>query len=111
MDHILFWNGIALEANRRDFSNVPGTEKPAPEQGGPTLSSRALAIVHLAMYDAHAGAVNNPVALPRYLNLPASPTAGSISALTAVAVAAHACLVALYPRQTAHFDAALAAAG
>lgn len=65
MDHILYWNAVALEANRRDFSNVPGTDKPTSEQGGPNLSSRALAIVHLAMYDAHAGVVNVP-ALPRY---------------------------------------------
>lgn len=39
MDHILYWNAVALEANRRDFSNLPGTDSPSPEQGGPTLSS------------------------------------------------------------------------
>ncbi len=55
MDPILYWNSVAREVNRRDFSNVAGTDKPSPEQGGPTLSSRAVAIVHLAMYDAHAG--------------------------------------------------------
>ena len=49
MDRILYWNDVALEANRRDFSNVAGTAQPMPEQGGPTLSSRALAIVHLAI--------------------------------------------------------------
>ena len=110
MDHILYWNGIALEANRRDFSNVPGTDKPSPEQGGPTLSSRALAIVHLAMYDAHAGVVNKPATLPRYLAAPPSPASGA-SAAAAVAAAAHACLAALYPRQKPHFDAALEEAG
>ena len=109
MDSILYWNGVALEANRRDFSNVPGTEKPAPEQGGPTLSSRALAIVHLAMYDAHAGVVNI-AALPRYLATPPNPAAGA-SAAAAVAAAAHDCLSALFPRQQSHFDAALQAAG
>jgi Vanadium chloroperoxidase N-terminal domain len=109
VDHILYWNGVALEANRRDFSNEPGTEKPKPEQGGPTLSSRALAIVHLAMYDAHAGVVNN-VALPRYLVGPPNPPPGS-SASAAVATAAHTCLTVLYPRQRPHFDAALEAAG
>jgi vanadium chloroperoxidase len=106
MDHILYWNSVALEANRRDFSNVPGTNKPSPEQGGPTLSSRALAIVHLAMYDAHAGAVNNPITLPRYLSPPISPAVGTASPAAAVAAAAHACLTKLYPRQKAHFDAA-----
>lgn len=109
MDHILYWNGIALEANRRDFSNEPGKEKPNPEQGGPTLSSRALAIVHLAMYDAHAGVANN-AAFPRYLCAPTSPAAGA-SASAAVAAAAHACLSVLYPRQKPHFDAALIGAG
>jgi hypothetical protein len=109
MDHILYWNNVALEANRRDFSNEPGKDKPSPEQGGPTLSSRALAIIHLAMYDAHAGVVNT-TALPRYLTAPPSPAAGS-SAAAAVATAAHTCLSALYPRQKAYFDAALQAAG
>ncbi|TKB94426.1 MAG: phosphatase PAP2 family protein [Nitrospira sp.] len=109
MDHILYWNGVALEANRRDFSNVPGTDKPSPEQGGPTLSSRAMAIVHLAMYDAHAGVVGG-ASLPRYLSLPPGPGAGA-SAAAAVAAAAHACLSALYPRQKPHFDLAHQAAG
>lgn len=109
MDHILYWNNIALEANKRDFSNLPATAKANPEQGGPTLSSRALAIVHLAMYDAHAGAING-AALPRYLATPKSPENGTANAAAAVAAAAHACLSALYPRQRAHFDAALAAA-
>jgi vanadium chloroperoxidase len=109
MDHILYWNEVALEANRRDFSNVPGTDRPRPEQPGPTLSSRALAIVHLAMYDAHAGATNSP-AIPRYLPAPPNPPAGT-SAAAAVAAAAHACLTALFPRQRAFFDERLAAAG
>ncbi len=111
MDHILYWNGVALEANRRDFSNVPGTNKPNPEQGGPTRSSRALAIVHLAMYDAHAGVVNNAALLPRYLNPAPALVAGATDASAAVAAAAHACLSALFPRQKPHFDAAHAAAG
>jgi vanadium chloroperoxidase len=109
MDHILYWNAVALEANRRDFSNVPGTDKPSPEQGGPTLSSRAQAIVHLAMYDAHAGVVGG-ADLPRYLPLPPGPGAGA-SAAAAVAAAAHACLCALYPRQKPFFDERLTSAG
>jgi Vanadium chloroperoxidase N-terminal domain len=97
MDHILAWNGIALEALRRDFTVVPGIERVSPEQGGPTLTSRALAIVHLAMYDAHAGVVDQPD-LPRYLASVPSPAAGA-SASAAVAAAAYTCLLALYPRQ------------
>ena len=43
MDPILYWNEVALEANRVSHTNGKN------EQTGPTLSSRALAIVHLAM--------------------------------------------------------------
>lgn len=70
-DPILYWNHVALEANRADFTR----EK--PEQGGPTLSSRALAIVHLAMYDAYAGVINDPANLPHYLSGLPSPPAGA----------------------------------
>ena len=45
-DSILFWNAVALEADR-----IAHTDPDKREQNGPTLSSRALAIVHLAMYD------------------------------------------------------------
>lgn len=58
MDAILYWNDVALEANRISHTNGKG------EQTGPTLSSRALAIVHLAMYDALAGGVRQSVARP-----------------------------------------------
>lgn len=109
MDHILYWNEVALEANRQDFTIVPpGEARPKPEQGGPTLSSRALAIVHLAMYDAHAGVVGG-AGLPRYLSVPASPPPGTADAAAAVSTAAHACLVALFPRQKPFFDIKLSA--
>jgi len=48
-DSILFWNAVALEANR-----VSHSDPDKRQQNGPTLSSRAIAIVHLAMYDAFA---------------------------------------------------------
>jgi Vanadium chloroperoxidase N-terminal domain len=113
MDPILYWNAVALEANKTDFSR-PMAGKPgefeAPEQGGPTLSSRALAIVHLAMYDAYAGVANDPANLPPYLpGLPA-PGAGA-SAEAAVAYAAHETLAQLFPSQKTTFDQALAGAG
>lgn len=110
MDPILQWNAVALEANRRDFSNVTGSSEPSPEQGGPTLSSRALAIVHLAMYDAHVAAAQ-PSGLPRYLTAPATPPAGSVDAAAAVAGAAHHALSELYPRQRGYFDSELADTG
>jgi hypothetical protein len=61
MDPILYWNEVSLEANRVSHTN--GKD----EQTGPTLSSRALVIVHLAMYDAFAGVSGNPPGLPPYL--------------------------------------------
>ncbi len=101
MDPILYWNAAALEANRVSHTNGAG------EQTGPASSSRALAIVHLAMYDAFAGASGNPANLPAYLpNLPAPQPNASEDA--AVAYAAHETLSALFPSQKADFDAALA---
>ncbi len=46
-DPILFWNDVTNEMNRVDHS-PPGSGT----QGGPTRSSRATAIAHLAMHDA-----------------------------------------------------------
>ena len=50
-DPILFWNEVAMEANRLDHTGAMEAEN----QRGPTLSSRALAIIHLAMHDAYFG--------------------------------------------------------
>jgi hypothetical protein len=94
---ILYWNDVALEANR--VSHTDGSK----EQNGPTLSSRAMAIVHLAMYDAYAGARGNPGTLPAYL--PAlAPPGGTVSVEAAVAAAAHGTLSKLFPSQKAFFD-------
>ena len=99
-DVILNWNAIAIEANR--ISHTDGSK----EQNGPTLSSRALAIVHLAMYDAYAGVANTPATLPLYLSgLPVAP-AGS-TRQSAAAGAAFETLAALFPTQRDSFDQAL----
>ena len=98
-DPILLWNKIALEANRVSHTNGTG------EQTGPTLSARALAIVHLAMYDAYAGILDQPANLPRYINTPPSPGGASPAAFSAaVAAAAYTTLVALFPSQKPFFD-------
>lgn len=97
MDAILYWNEVALEANRVSHTNGKN------EQTGPTLSSRALAIVHLAMYDALAGVMGNSAGLPPYLTGLTVPAAGS-SVDAAVAAAAHATLSKLFPSQKAFFD-------
>ncbi len=105
MNTILFWNDVALEANRVSHTISPG------EQTGPTLSSRALAIVHLAMYDAfvrvaYAGGGTPPDRQP-YLPGPMIVPPGATTQ-TAVAGAAHTTLVALFPSQQAYFDHKLA---
>lgn len=104
MDPILYWNDVALEANKESHTNG------AKEQTGPPLSARALAIVHLAMYDAFAGTAGDPVNLPAYLpGLP--PAQPEASADAAVAAAAHATLSALFPTQQDTFDSEFAQAG
>lgn len=105
MDQILYWNDVALEANR-----VSHTEQKDPGTLGPPLSARALGIVHLAMYDAYAGVTNNPSTLPPYLPSLGSAGAGA-SPDAAVAAAAHATLSKLFPSQRAFFDLKLAQAG
>lgn len=103
MDPILYWNEVALEANRISHTNGKN------EQTGPTLSSRALAIVHLAMYDAYVG-VDTASGLTPYLPSVPGPAPGA-SADAAVAAAAQFTLAALFPSQKAFFERKHAEAG
>lgn len=102
MDPILYWNEVALEANRVSHSNGLG------ENVGPVLSARALGIVHIAMYDAFVGTAT-PGGMKPFEPLPAAAPGASPAA--AVAAAAHATLGALFPGQRAFFDARLRDAG
>jgi len=102
-DVILVWNLVALDANRDSETNGKG------EQTGPTLASRALAIVHLAMYDAFAGIYSKPLELPPYLLMPQLTPKPGASLDTAVASAAHRTLSSLFPSQRPIFDAEFAA--
>ncbi|MDQ3180443.1 MAG: hypothetical protein M3Q33_07980, partial [Acidobacteriota bacterium] len=102
-DSILFWNAVALEANR-----VSHSDPAKAEQTGPPLSARALAIVHLAMYDAYAGVENNAAAFPIYL-LPAPGLPPGASHRDAVAGAAYRTLKELFKTQIDFFDAQLEA--
>jgi vanadium chloroperoxidase len=107
MDAILYWNEVALEANKVSHTNGKG------EQTGPPLSARALAIVHLAMYDAYAGTSGYPATLPTYLGVPApggAPLPDNVKD-AAVATAAHATLSKLFSSQKAFFDLKHAQAG
>lgn len=95
MDSLLFWNDVSLEAVAQDHTGMP----PKLDQGGPTRTSRALAIVHLAMYDAF-NSIDN-VFTPYLPNLPVPPAPASQDA--AIAEAAYVTLTSLYPNQLARF--------
>lgn len=54
---VAFWHQLVLDLQLADYSrtNAAGDEISAPENPGPCYSSRAMAMVHLAMYDAYVG--------------------------------------------------------
>jgi hypothetical protein len=98
------WNAIAIDASGLDHTPpAAGEQRAYAEQLGPGRSSRAMAIVHVAIFEAL-----NAIAREREstLHLPAAPRGAAPEA--AIALAAHDTLVALFPAQRASFDAALA---
>lgn len=98
MDPILYWTDVALEAER--VSRATGGDG----RLGSTLGSSALALVHLAMYEAFAGVSGNPPHLPPYISgLPIPEPGASVEA--AVAAAALATLSHLFPSQQPLFEA------
>ena len=98
------WNRIAIDASGLDHTPVAqGETRVFGEQLGPGRSSRAMAIVHLGIFE-----VVNAVegGYKSYTGLAPAKVGTSLNA--GVAQAAHDTLVALFPSQTARFDAALA---
>lgn len=103
MDPVLYWNSILLEVSRRDFTRGYNNA----QQPGPIRTSRAMAIVHIAIHDAVAFK-NKPTAA--YLN-----KKGFAHGITAVpgnvedviAGAATETLKALYPKFTSFIDDSL----
>jgi hypothetical protein len=98
------WNEIAINATGLDHTPLaPGENRVFGEQFGPGRSSRAMAIVHIAIFDA----VNAIAGGYRsYTGLPSAP--GRTSMHAAIAQAAHDTLVALFPSQSASFNELLA---
>jgi hypothetical protein len=98
------WNQIAIDASGLDHTPVaPGEHRVFGEQIGPGRASRAMAIVHIAIFDAVNAIVGG---YQSYTRLPPAPRHTSLAA--AVAQAAHDTLVALFPSQVTHFDDLLA---
>jgi membrane-associated phospholipid phosphatase len=97
---LAYWNEAGLRAIAFDATPpYPGQPPVAFDQLGPTRASRAMAIVHIAIFDAlnaiHARYPSYGGPLPALAD--SSPDA-------AIAQAAHDTLAALYPRQGARFD-------
>ena len=103
MNSVLYWNSVLLEASRRDFTKGYVNN----QQPGPIRTSRAMAIVHLAIHDAVAFH-DQPAAA--YLNK--KNVMHSVPNLTGavddiIAGAAVTALKELYPAYTAFFDDAV----
>jgi membrane-associated phospholipid phosphatase len=103
-DAVRHWNAVAIDASGLDHTPpAPGEQRVFGEALGPGRSSRALAIVHVAIFEA----VNAVVGGYRsYVGLRAAPPGASLDA--AIGQAAHDALVAMFPSQAAAFDAQLA---
>jgi hypothetical protein len=102
-DTLRYWNQIAVDASGLDHTPVqPGEDRIFGEQLGPGRSSRAMAIVHIAMFDAVDAIVGG---YRSYTGTRAARTPASIDA--AIAQAAHNTLIAMFPSQKPTFDALL----
>jgi hypothetical protein len=102
---LLRWNEIAMAATALDHTPPPaGDPRVFREQFGPGREAKALAIVHIAIFDAVNAATGHR--FRSYSGVPAvqRPTGLNV----AIAQAAHDTLVALWPAQTATFDTLLA---
>jgi hypothetical protein len=104
MARLHHWNAVAIDMSGLDHTPVaPGETRVFGEQFGPTRASRAMAIVHIAIFE-----VVNAIGgdYQSYLGLSPAPHSASMDA--AIAQAAHDSLVALFPSQQASCDAQLA---
>ena len=104
MDAVHHWNGIAIDASGLDHTPLaPDEARIFGEQYGPTRASRAMAIVHIAIFEA-VNAIRGHYR--SYAGISPVPNDASIDA--AIAQAAHDTLAALFPSQASSFDALLA---
>jgi hypothetical protein len=101
---LVHWNNVAIDASGLDHTPVPaGDPRVFGEQLGPGRSARAMAIVHIAMFDAInaiEGGFQSFTGIPRVHD--------NTSVDSAIAQSAHDTLVAMYPSQKAAFDEELA---
>ena len=98
------WNQIAIDATGLDHTPVaPGEHRTFGEQLGPGRASRAMAIVHIAIFDTINAILGG---YQSYTGIDSAPH--PVSTVAAVAQAAHDTLVSLFPSQKDAFDQDLA---
>jgi hypothetical protein len=101
---VLRWNMLAIDTSGLDHTPVQaGETRTFGHQLGPTRASRAMAIVHIAMFEAVNAIVGD---YQSYLGIPAATEPVSMKA--AIAQAAHDSLVGMYPSHADRLDAELA---
>jgi hypothetical protein len=98
MERLRHWNEIAVDASGLDHTPAAGLG----EQLGPGRASRAMAIVHIAVFDAVNAVVGG---YQSYSRIRPAPAGASLEA--AIAAAAHDTLCAVFPKQTPDFDTEL----
>jgi hypothetical protein len=97
---LAWWSELMMRANAVDHAPpYAGSTSVAAEQAGPTRTSRAFAIVQIAIYDALNAIYKRYPGYSGYL-----PAFGDSSPDAAIAQAAHDTLVSLYPRQASQLD-------
>ena len=101
-----FWSDVCLEVVRRDFSKKADGSPAMPNQGGPTRTSRALAIIHLAMHDAHFGTTNPSATYLQRLSVPIALPAAPVPMSTdsAMGTAAAITMLTLYPAHAGYIN-------
>ena len=98
---VLHWNRIAIDASGLDHTPVqPGEERVFGEALGPGRASRAMAIVHIAMFDALVAIEGG---YETYTRIPRIGVSTLASTRAALAQAAHDTLAAMFPSQKQTF--------
>lgn len=103
MNQVMYWNAILLEASRRDHSQGYSNG----QQPGPTATSRAMAIVHLAIHDAVAYMNKPGAAYLKKKHSLAMPKPSGAKLEDVIDGAAYTALKAMYPQYTDYFDDSL----
>jgi hypothetical protein len=99
------WNEVALDTTAIDHTPVPpGGTYIFGQQFGPARASRAMAIIHIAMFEAVNAYYRQ---YQSYAGV--APVSGDVSVDYAIAQASHDAQVWLYPSQQPRLDALLAA--